>query len=301
MFLPEASNSARVVDTTFLFILWIEVFLLGVVTSAMIIFVIRYNKKRNPRSENIEGGPLLEILWTAIPTVLVLIMFYIGWRSFVHIRKVPEGAMAVNVMARQWSWQFTYENGKQSDMLRIPLGKPVKLVLHSQDVLHCLYVPAFRIKEDCVPGLETYLWFTAKEIGSYDIFCTEYCGLGHSDMLSKIIVTSEKDFDSWYSVKEAAVMIAQGLKLLEGKGCLGCHSADGTTKIGPTFKGIFGRKETVLTAGREREITVNEEYLKRSILEPQADIVKGYQPIMPKLQVSEDEVKVIIDYLKVMK
>lgn len=299
MLLPDASNSARSVDTAFAVILWIEVVLLAVVTLSMIAFVIRYNRKRNPRAENIEGGPLLEILWTVIPTILVLIMFYIGWKSFAEIRRVPEGAMTVKVMARQWSWQFTYENGKQSDTLRVPLGKPVKLVLNSQDVIHCLYIPAFRIKEDCVPGLETYLWFTAREIGSYDIFCTEYCGLGHSGMLSKVVVSPQEDFETWYAGEEVAAEL--GLKLLQEKGCLGCHSTDGTKKIGPTFKGLYGSRITVLTKGMERVITADEEYLRRSILEPGADVVKGYPNIMPVLPVAREEQDIIIAYLRTLK
>lgn len=301
MFIPEASNSAHYVESTFSFILVTEVILLSVVTFAMIFFVLRYNKRRNPRAENIEGGPALEIIWTAIPTLLVLIMFYVGWRNFVSIRNVPESAMSINVMSRQWSWQFTYENGKQSETLRVPVGMPVKLVLHSQDVLHCLYVPAFRIKEDCVPGLETYLWFTAKDIGSYDIFCTEYCGLGHSGMISKVIVMSDKDFQTWLESKEEAGMAGQGLRLLQEKGCLGCHTTDGTPKTGPTFKGLLGRKVTVVTGGKERTVTADEEYIRRSILEPQADMVKGYPPVMPKLPVSEDELKTIIGYLNELK
>ena len=299
MFIPGASNSARHVDATFAVILAIEVFLLFAVTAAMIFFVIRYRKKKNPRSENVEGGMLLEIAWTAIPTVLVLIMFYIGLKSFILIRKVPEGAMSVQVTARQWSWQFTYANGKQSSTLAVPLNRPVKLILRSQDVLHCLYIPAFRIKEDCVPGMETYLWFTAKEKGSYDIFCTEYCGLGHSDMLSKVVVTSAKEFDAWYAGEGEKGGL--GLTVLESRGCLGCHSMDGSKKIGPTFKGLYGSQVTVVTRGKERTVTSDEEYLRRSILEPGADIVRGYQNIMPALPVTKEELDAIIEYLETLK
>lgn len=299
MLLPQASGSAQSVDSAFTIILWIEVVLLVLVTSAMIIFVIRYRKKRSPKAENIEGGPLLEILWTAIPTLLVLVMFYFGWKSFDYVRKVPENAMNVRVLARQWSWQFTYENGRQSDTLRVPLDKPVKLSLRSQDVLHCLYIPAFRIKEDTVPGLETYLWFTAKEVGSYDIFCTEYCGLGHSGMLSKVVVLPEKEFEAWYAARE--VRVEEGLKLLESKGCLGCHSTDGTPKIGPTLKGLYGKRVTIVTGGKERVITADEDYIRKSILDPQSDVVKGFQPVMPKLPLSEDEQRVIVGYLKTLK
>jgi len=300
MFVPEASNSAKEVTTSFYYILGIEVVLLSLVTSAMIFFVIRYRSRKHPRTENIEGSLALEIIWTVLPTLLVIIMFFIGWQSFTQIRKVPEGAMVVRVTARQWSWQFIYENGKQSDMLRVPVGSPVKLVMHSEDVLHCLYVPAFRIKEDCVPGMETYLWFTAENPGSYDIFCTEYCGLGHSGMLSKVIVMPVSEFKPWYSEGQEGKE-ARGLKLLETKGCLGCHSTDGSKKIGPTFKGLYGAEVEVLTNGKKRAIIADEEYLRRSITEPAADIVEGYPNIMPKLPVTDEEVKAIIEYLKELK
>lgn len=300
MFVPEASNSAKEVTRSFYYILGIEIVLLILVTAVMVYFVIRYRSRRHPSSENVEGGPVLEIIWTVVPTLLVIIMFIIGWQSFTQIRKVPEGAMVVRVRAQQWSWQFTYENGRQSEVLRVPIGGPVKLIMHSQDVLHCLYVPAFRIKEDCVPGMETYLWFTADRPGSYDIFCTEYCGLGHSGMISKVTAMPAGEFESWYKKGEAGKE-AQGLKHLETKGCLGCHSIDGSKKIGPTFKGLYGSKVEVLTNGKEREVVADEEYLRKSILEPAADIAEGYQNIMPKLPLNEDELKAIIGYLKELK
>ncbi|HET6514841.1 MAG TPA: cytochrome c oxidase subunit II [Thermodesulfovibrionales bacterium] len=300
MLIPKASNSAQNVDSTLYYILSVEVILLALVTFAMIFFVVKYNRRKNANPQSVEGGIFLEILWTVIPTLLVLGMFYLGWRSFVQIRKVPEDALVIGVTARQWSWQFRYDNGKQSDTLRVPLDRPVKLILKSQDVLHSFSVPAFRIKEDCVPGMETYLWFTAKEAGSYDIFCTEYCGLGHSAMLSKVVVLSDRDFHDWYRGREGEE-VSEGLKLLEGKGCLGCHTTDGTKKIGPTFKGVYGRAEDVLTDGKERKIVVDESYLRRSILEPHADIVKGYPPIMPVIPVTKEELDVIIEYMKNLK
>ena len=147
---------------------------------------IRCNKERHPHPEHVKESMLLEVTWTVIPTILVILMFYFGWVDFEYIRNPPTDAMSVNVTARQWSWLFDYENGRQSDMLRVPAGKPVRLVMTSADVLHCLYIPAYRIKEDCVPGMKTHLWFTANAAGYYDIFCTEYCGVGHSHMRSKL-------------------------------------------------------------------------------------------------------------------
>lgn len=300
MLLPQASSSADKVDTAFSYILAIEVVLLILVTSAMVLFVIRYNRKKREKADNIEGSMLLEIIWTVIPVLLVLGMFYIGLRSFELIRKVPKEVMTVRVTARQWSWLFSYENGKDSPDLRVPIGRPVKMLITSADVIHSFYIPAFRIKEDCVPRMQTYLWFTAKETGTYDIFCTEYCGLGHSGMVSRAIVMPESDFDTWYASVAAPAKIS-GLKILENKGCLGCHTIDGTKKIGPTLKGLYGSKVTVLSNGKERVIVADDEYLKKSILQPAADIVKGYQNIMPALPMSPEELKAVIEYLKSLK
>jgi cytochrome c oxidase subunit 2 len=300
MLIPQASNSANTVDTAFSYILVIEVVLLVLVTSAMVLFVIKYNRRKKGTSSNIEGNMLLEITWTVIPTLIVLVMFYIGWKSFEVIRRVPAAEMTINVTARQWSWRFSYENGKQSDTLNVPVGKPIKMLLTSRDVIHSFYIPAFRIKEDCVPKMQTYLWFTAKEVGSYDIFCTEYCGLGHSGMLSTVKVMPEEEFEAWYAGAPAGAKVS-GRRVLEDKGCLGCHTIDGTKKIGPTFKGLYGSTVEVTTGGKERKITADEDYLRRSVKDPGADIVKGYPPIMPKLDVTAEEVEEIIEYVKGLK
>ena len=274
----------------------IELALLVLVTSAMIFFIIRYNRKRAVKTSNIEGNTFLEVTWTVIPTLIVLVMFYIGWKSFDAIRRVPKEEMTVRVTARQWSWLFSYENGKQSDTLNVPLGKAVKLLLTSEDVIHSFYMPAFRIKEDCVPRMQTYLWFIAKEQGKFDIFCTEYCGLGHSGMVSKVIVMPQKDFDAWYTP-----VTAGGKKFLEEKGCLGCHTTDGTRKIGPTFKGLYESVVTVLTSGKERTLEADEDYLLRSIKEPKTDVVKGYPDIMPTIPVTPEELDAIVEYLETLK
>jgi cytochrome c oxidase subunit 2 len=301
MLLPQASNSADKVDAAFSYLLWIEVALLVLVTSAMVLFIIRYNRKKRKESENIEGSLLLEIIWTVVPVLIVLVMFYIGWKSFISIRKVPKEVMTINVTAQQWYWHFSYENGKQSGILRVPVGKPIKMLLTSMDVIHSFYIPAFRIKEDCVPKMQTYLWFTPTEVGSYDIFCTEYCGLGHSGMITKAVVMPEKEFYEWYAGRPAEAAKISGRSLVESKGCLGCHTTDGTKKIGPTFKGLYGSRVTVLTNGTERTITADSEYIRRSILEPKADIVKGYPGIMPTLPVTPAELDAIEEYIETLK
>jgi cytochrome c oxidase subunit II len=300
MFAGSAISTGKV-DESFFYIVGISVVLLVIVTIVMLIFVVKYNRKRHPDAEEVKESLWLEIVWTAIPTVLALSMFYFGWANFEYIRTPPKNAMIINVQSRQWSWLFVYENGKRSDLLRVPLNKPVKLVLTSEDVIHSLYIPAFRIKEDCVPGMKTYLWFNADEEGTYDIFCTEYCGVEHSHMISKVIVMPAAEFDKWYSAAEVAGLAAMGQKLAGEKGCLGCHSTDGTRKIGPTFKGLYDMTETVVTNGNEREVSVDDEYIKNYVRHPNFDLIKGYQPIMPLIPVTDQELNAIVEYMKTVK
>jgi len=202
-----ASNIANEVGNIFLFILVICGALLVLITFLMIYFVIKYNRKKNASPADIKGNTSLEIIWTVIPTILVVAMFYYGWTGYKVMRTVPKDAMSVKVTGVRWKWIIEYENGKMTDDLYVPLGKSVKLELSSppNDVLHSFYIPAFRIKEDVVPGMQTYLWFQPTELGEYDIFCAEYCGVEHANMLSKVIVLSEEEFQKWYESKETPV------------------------------------------------------------------------------------------------
>jgi cytochrome c oxidase subunit 2 len=295
------ANTTGKVDSAFLFIAASCVILLAVITVLMLWFAVKYNRAKNPESKPTRESALLEVAWTVLPTVLVGFMFYFGYVDFEYIRHAPADSMTIHVLGRQWSWHFTYGNGKQSGVLRVPEGKDVELLMTSADVIHSFYIPAFRIKEDCVPGMQTHLWFNADREGAYDVFCTEYCGVGHSHMRTKVVVMKPADFQTWYA---AAVEQGPGQKavsLLESKGCLGCHTLDGTAKVGPTFKGIFGNPVTVMTNGKQRTITVNEAYLERSIRKPEADVVKGYPPVMPVIPMTEDELKTIIAYLETLK
>jgi cytochrome c oxidase subunit 2 len=196
------SQVAHEVDKIFIFIVGISVLLLAGVTAAMIYFVIRYRAKKNPKPENITGSTTLEIVWTVIPLILVLAMFYYGWQGFKLMRNVPPDAMTVKVTGRMWQWSFEYSNNKKSDSLYVPVGKPVKMEIQSADVNHSFYIPAFRIKEDAVPGRTNYLWFLADEIGRYDIMCAEYCGMNHAYMLNKIIALPEEEFNKWLNTPQ---------------------------------------------------------------------------------------------------
>jgi cytochrome c oxidase subunit 2 len=272
----------------------------------MLYFVVRYRRSRNPEPENIEGNLVLEIVWVIIPLILVMAMFFYGLQGFRFMRTVPPNAMPVKVFAQMWRWTFEYENGRTTDQLIVPAGRPIRLVITSRDVVHSLFIPAFRVKEDAVPGMQTYLWFLPDTTGYYDLFCSEYCGEGHSSMITKVQVVSAEDFSRWYVTgpeKHDGEAAKGGAELVQKKGCLACHSTDGTKKIGPTFKGLAGSRVRVVTAGKEHEIIADDEYLRRSVMDPQADIVKGYPPVMPpqKDAISPDELSEILEYIKGLK
>lgn len=206
----DISNFANSVDGTFLFTLIVSVFFLVLITVLMIFFVIKYSRKRNPKATNIHGNMFLEIAWTGIPTILVLIMFWYGWQGYKEMVDVPENAMPIDVTAQMWKWSFKYEDGKTTDSLYVPVNTPIKLTLHSNDVNHSFFIPAFRLKKDVFPNRERVAWFIAKETGEYDIACSEYCGLNHSYMYSKIFVLPEEEFKNWmYGMSD------EELKMLE--------------------------------------------------------------------------------------
>jgi cytochrome c oxidase subunit II len=193
------SNFANSVDKTLLFTLIVSVFFLVLITVTMIYFVIKYNRKRNPKAVNVHSNTTLEVTWTVIPTILVLIMFWFGWVNYLEEANIPDDAMPIDVTAQMWKWSFKYENGKQSDSLYVPVDTPIKLNLHSLDVNHAFFVPAFRVKKDVYPGLQRATWFQAKETGRYHIACAEYCGLNHSYMSNTVIVMPKNDFNNWIS------------------------------------------------------------------------------------------------------
>jgi cytochrome c oxidase subunit 2 len=299
--MPGASNFVHGVDLTFMIILGISLFFLVGITGVMIYFVIRYSRKRNPKASQIEGNNTLEIVWTVIPTILVLIMFYFGWLGFRPMRNVPADAIPLKAHGQMWSWSFEYPNGKKSADLVVPLNMPVKLDLISHDVLHSLYIPAFRIKEDVVPGKNNYMWFTAQEIGEYDIFCAELCGDRHSYMLSKVKVIPEVDYNAWLEKSDVPEGEHPGLTLMKQNACVTCHSRDGSKIIGPSFKGIYGHEVEGVTDGKERTVMVDDEYIKRSIYEPNADVVKGFNQglmISYKQTLKDEDVAKIVEYIK---
>jgi cytochrome c oxidase subunit 2 len=297
----QASNFVEGVDLAFAVITGISlVFLVGI-TFAMIYFVIKFNKKRNPVARNIKESKRLEIIWTVVPTLLVLVMFYYGWVGYAPMRDFPDDAIQIKATGRMWSWSFEYENGKVSPTLIIPIDKAVTLNLYSPDVLHSLYIPAFRIKEDLVPGINNKMWFEANILGEYDILCAEYCGDRHSYMLSKVEVLTREEYDTWYNAKDESANAAEaGLKLLQVNGCIACHSLDGTRLVGPTFKGLWNSTKTVTTGVVSRQVTADAEYIKESIYNPSKDVVDTYPKVMIsyKESINEEQLEQINAYLK---
>jgi cytochrome c oxidase subunit 2 len=192
-----ASNFSQGVDAIFLFTLIVSIFFLVLITGAMIYFVVKYNRNKNPKATNFHGNTALEITWTVIPTILVLIMFWYGWMGYTDMVNIPKDAMNIDVTAQMWKWSFKYENGKTTDSLYVPVNKPIKLTLHSLDVNHAFYVPKFRIKKDVYPNQTRTIWFKAEELGKFDIACAEYCGLNHSHMYNQVKVIPQKEFDKW--------------------------------------------------------------------------------------------------------
>ncbi len=314
MYSPEvtqASNFVQGVDSVFLLILGFSFLFLIALTLVMVYFMYKYNRKRHPVPVQIHGSVKLEIIWTVIPLILTLVMFYYGWAAWKPMHKAPADSMEVTVYGRMWNFSFEYENGKRTDTLFLPKDQPVKLNLVAMDVLHSLFIPAFRVKQDMVPGMENnFMWFEPQRVGMYEMFCAEYCGLQHSYMYTYVKVMEENDFNSWITdtTKVVAVNIDSpvetGKRIMQNIGCFACHSLDGSKLVGPSFKGVWGEEQTVVTNGATRKVTVDEDYIKKSIYDPNADVVEGFGKglmLSYEGQLSDEDVANIVEYLKTLK
>lgn len=306
-----ASNFVAGVDLAFIVILGISVLFLVGLTVLMLVFISRYKKEKHPKAIQNEGSTKLEIIWTAVPLVLVLVMFYFGWMGWKPMKNPPDEAMHVTAIARMWKFQFQYENGKITDTLYVPINEAVILDLVAMDVLHSLYIPAFRVKEDMVPGQDKVMWFIPGTEGEFDLFCTEYCGLEHSYMFTGVKVMPQDEFERWISDTTALAPVIdtetsladQGWEVLTRTGCNACHSIDGSKLVGPSYLGGWGGTRTVVTGREEHDITIDEAYIKRSIFDPGADVVKGYNKglmLSYEGMLTEQEVDLIIEYLKAL-
>jgi cytochrome c oxidase subunit 2 len=290
------TTTTQVVDSTLIFILAFSFLLFAIIIFLTLFFVVRYRRSQNPEPSNISGNVWVESVWIFASLVIALAMFVYGLNGFTFMHASPAGSMNVKVTARQWSWLFTYDNGKKSTDLVVPQGRDVALSMRSVDVIHGFFIPVYRIKWDVLPTMNTHAWFKATDLGNWDILCTQYCGLQHSQMLAKVFVVSPSDFDKWLKDEDVDIPGLTSLRetpdgeaLLRVSGCLDCHSLDGRKLVGPTFKGLYGSRVAVVTAGKRRVVDASASYLVKSITDPGADIVDGYSNIMPAAKGAYDD------------
>jgi cytochrome c oxidase subunit 2 len=305
----QGSTGAARVDHLFQAVTGISIFFFTLITVLLVYFVWKYRARPGHTAQpSFDHNQRLEITWTVIPVIIVIWLFWEGFAGYLDLQTPPESAYEVQVLGQKWKWLFTYPNSVVDDDLHVPPDEPVRLVMTSQDVIHSLFVPEFRIKRDAVPGRYEKAWFQAPEPGEYQIFCAEYCGTSHSAMLAKVIVhRTRSEFQKW--LEDAGNFIEKlppeklwegGQKLYNQRGCKQCHSIDGTAGIGPTFKGIWGHGQALAGGGNA---VVEENYVRESILNPQAKVVAGFEPVMPTYQgrLKDKEITAIIEYLKTLK
>jgi len=304
--LPQASNWAGNVDSLYDFIFWLTaVGFLGVVIP-MIIFSIKYHRSRsNPdTTPMIEGHTPSELGISFGLLVLVMLLFYWGWKDYDSMFTMPADAYEIKVVGEQWRWSFIYPNGRKETDLVVPQDRNVKLLMTSKDVIHSFFVPDFRVKQDVLPNMYTNLWFRANQQGEYQVFCAEFCGTLHSSMLSKVQVKAPQEFDDWLKsgAKDQAATedpVKKGEALFKAQNCFACHSMEpGKVLVGPPLAGIFGREE-VLTNGNK--VKVDENYIRESLTDPQAKIVKGFDKVpMPPFKgvLKDKDIDALISYLK---
>ncbi len=300
------SAYATEVDNLFLLILGIAAFFFLLIAGLLSYFVWRYRRRRPDEvTPHISHNFKLEVVWAVIPLIIVVVLFFLGFNSYMNARIGPAEALEIQVRAKRWVWEFEYPDGMRTvNEIFIPVNRPVRFIMSSQDVIHSFFVPSFRVKMDVLPNRYTYLWFHPIEEGVHTMLCAEYCGRGHSDMLARIHVVSEEKYREWQEggdERTRAMPLAElGRLLYDSRGCAVCHSLDGSRLEGPSFRGIFGATHRMRDGAT---VVVDENYLRESILEPQAKIVAGYEAIMPTFQglLREREIAALIEFIKAQK
>jgi len=285
------------VDALYIFLLIVTGLMTLLVFTAVIYFAARYRTQKGIRAEQIEGSTPLEITWSVIPFFVFMVIFLWGAVVYFRGRTPPRDSTEVYVVAKQWMWKLEHAEGQREiNELHVPVGRDVKLIMTSQDVIHSFFVPAFRMKQDVVPGRYTMAWFRATKPGTYHLFCAEYCGTQHSGMIGSIVVMEPAQYEAWMSGGSTGPLSASGEKIFAELGCVTCHRSD-TQGRGPNLQGIFG-KPVLLEDGRT--VTADENYVRESILDPGAKIVSGFKPVMPTFQglVSEEQLNALVAYVK---
>jgi cytochrome c oxidase subunit 2 len=319
LFLPDqASSFAGQVDRLHYFVIITTFIASAAVGLGALFFFWRYRRRsEGETTPHVEPSVSIEVAFVTVPLVFFLTWFAMGFRDFITLTTPPRDATDIYVMGKQWMWKFSYPEGPNSiDTLRVPADRPIRLLLTSRDVIHSFYVPAFRIKQDALPGRYTQTWFTATRTGRFPLFCAEYCGLTHSGMVGEVVVMPGPEFDAWLAdqrrglservdsadvrveqVQPESSMVEQGRSLATRQGCTRCHSVDGTNHIGPTWLDLYRRRE-LLTTGQTVE--ADEAYLTESMMDPRAKVVAGFDPVMPSFrgQLSPSEVAALVEYIK---
>ncbi len=313
----QASSIAGEVDALYLVLVALTAFFGLLIGGLVLGFAVRYRRGRNRKATQIEGSLVLELLWTGIPFVIAMAIFLWGAKIYLAIARPPDDALKIFVVGKQWMWKLQHMEGRREiNELHVPTGRPVKLTMTSEDVIHSFYVPAFRVKQDVLPGRYTALWFEATRPGSYHLFCAEYCGTEHSRMIGRVVAMEPHDYQEWLTGAATPPIAAAtgggagiasssmsdlGKAAFERTGCAACHAVDAegakTRMIGPPLVGLAG-DSVKLQSGVE--LAVDEAYLRRSIIEPMGELVEGYQPVMPAYagRLSEEEILQIIAYIE---
>ncbi len=299
---PADSTLASGVDRLFYFIFYVSLFFFVLIVALIVYFVFKYRERpgHSPQKTPTHNTPL-EVTWTVVPLILVLIIFYYGFRGYIDLYTPPANAYTINVAAQKWKWLFTYPNGYVDENLHVPIDTPILLVMTSADVIHSLFIPNFRLKYDVVPGRYSKVWFQATTAGEFNLFCAEFCGQGHSEMTAKVVVHPPGGFEKWLTANadifKDKSLPEVGQYLYKSRGCAQCHTLDGAAAIGPSFKEIFGHSVKFADGSTA---TVDENYVRESIMNPGARIVAGYQNVMPTFhdKLTDKEVTAVIEFIK---
>ncbi len=301
LFPPEASQLAPESDALFFFLVLMSLVGLTTVVLLVVGFSILYNQKRHPKAVQIEGSTILETTWTIIPLGLFLITFVWGALIYFRVFTPPANAMNIYVVGKQWMWKAEHPGGQHEiDALHIPEGVPIQLTMISQDVFHSFSIPAFRVKREVIPGRYTTVWFEATKVGTYHLFCTQYCGTNHSQMIGWVYVMTPEDYRKWLEGSTSGQSLAQdGERLFASLSCNACHNTRPDAR-GPNLVGVYGSKLTLTTG---EQVTADDAYLRQAILDPGQHVTQGFTPIMPTYQgqISEDGVIALVEYIKNLK
>ena len=299
LFPESASTMASRVDSLYFFLLALSFFFSLLIAGLIVFYAVKYRRRAaDSVGSEIHGGLVLELTWTIVPLLITMVIFVWGASVFFAMARPPDETINIYVVGKQWMWKFQHLDGQREiNELHVPVGRPVKLIMTSEDVIHDVFVPAFRIKADVVPGRYTHLWFQSTKPGRYRLFCAEYCGTKHSGMIGQVVVMDPSEYQTWLSGGASEGSLASaGAKLFQDLACNTCHRPDAQGR-GPVLEGLFGKTVTLQNG---ETLSVDEAYVRESILQPAAKIASGFQPIMPTFQglVTEEQLLELIEYVK---